>query len=105
MEMRCPTCRAPWRGVALCARCGTDLTALMRVAVRAWEFREAARTALGDEDRAAEAVAWAQAACRLHPTPRGQRLWALALWRAGHQAEAYRLIETLLNDKREETTE
>jgi hypothetical protein len=105
MEMRCPTCRAPWRGVTICARCGTDLTACMRVAVRAWELREATRALLGDDDRAAEAVALAQAACRLHTTPRGQRLWALALCRAGHLAEAYELIEILLNDKPEETAE
>ena len=32
LDLRCPTCRAPWRGVTTCARCGTDLAALMRVA-------------------------------------------------------------------------
>jgi hypothetical protein len=74
----------------------------MRVAVRAWELREAVRVILGEDDRAAEVVALAQAACRLHTTPRGQRLWALALWRAGQLPEAYRLIKTLLNDKLEE---
>jgi hypothetical protein len=101
MEMRCPTCRAPWRGVTSCARCGTDLTALMRVAVSAWGLREAARAVLSEGDRTAEAVALAQAACRLQTTPRGQRLLALALCRAGHLAEAYALIEELL-DKEEE---
>src|SRR5262250_1972857 len=49
--MACPTCRAAWRGVPTCPRCGTDLTALMRVAVRAWELRQAARAALCAGDR------------------------------------------------------
>jgi hypothetical protein len=103
MEMRCSTCRAPWRGVTICARCGTDLTALMRVAVRAWELREAARALLSQDERAAEAVAVAQAACRLHTTPHGQRLLALALCKAGHLAEASELIETFLDAKPKET--
>jgi len=105
MEMRCPTCRAPWRGVTICARCGTDLTVLMCVAARAWELREAARALLDEDNRAAEAVALARAACRLHTTPRGQHLLALALCQAGHLAEAHELIETFLDDKPEETIE
>src|SRR5919198_1968019 len=91
--MVCPTCRAAWRGVATCPRCGTDLTALMRVAVRAWELRQAARAALCAGDRATEALALARAACQLHTTPYGQRLLALALFMNGHIAEAYTLIE------------
>jgi len=96
MDTRCPTCRAPWRGVTTCARCGTDLAALMRVAVRAWELREAARTALCAGDRAAEALVLARAACRLHTTPHGQRLLALALLATGQMAEARDVIEQLL---------
>lgn len=88
MDLRCPTCRASWRGVTTCGRCGTDLGTLMRVVVRAWELREAARTALCAGDRAAEAVALARAACRLHTTPQGQRLLALALLANGRVAEA-----------------
>ena len=38
--LRCPTCRTPWRGVTVCPRCGSDLTAIMRVALKAWELRE-----------------------------------------------------------------
>ena len=96
MDLRCPTCRAPWRGVTTCTRCGADLTAPMRVVVRAWELREAARTALGTGKPAAEALALARAALRLHVTPRGQRLLALALLAAGQTAEAGALIERLL---------
>lgn len=94
---RCPTCRAPWRCAALCPRCGSDLTPLMRVAKRAWELREAARVALGAGDRAAApAAVLAQAACRLHATPRGERLLALALLAAGQMAPARVLIENTI---------
>jgi hypothetical protein len=88
----CPTCRAVWRGVATCPRCGTDLTALMRVAVKAWELRQAARAALCASDRPAEALALARAACQLHTTLYGQRLFALALLVNGQMAEAYALM-------------
>ena len=96
VAMACPTCRAAWRGVATCPRCGTDLTALMRVAVRAWELRQAIRAALCAGDRSAEALALARAACQLHVTPYGQRLLAIALLVNGHMAEAYALIEQVL---------
>jgi len=96
-SFRCPTCRAPWRGATTCARCGTDLTALMRVAVRAWELREAACAALYAGDRATEALALARVAYRLHTTPQGQRLLALTLLATGHLAEAHELIEQLLD--------
>ena len=96
VALACPTCRAAWRGVATCPRCGTDLTALMRVAVRAWELRQAARAALCAGNRTAEALALARAACQLHTTPYGQRLLALALLVNGHMAEAYALIEQVL---------
>jgi hypothetical protein len=76
---RCPTCRAPWRGVIICPRCGSDLSAIMRVAAKAWELREAVRLALCASDHPEQALALAQAACRLHATPHGQRLLALAL--------------------------
>jgi predicted amidophosphoribosyltransferase len=90
---RCPTCRAPWRGVTICPRCGSDLTAIMRVAAKAWELREAARAALCAGDRPAYALDLARAACRLHATPQGQRLLALALVAAGQLAEAHGFME------------
>src|SRR4051794_40838880 len=94
--MACPTCRAAWRGVAICPRCGTDLTALMRVAVRAWELRQAARAVLCAGGRTTEALALARTACQLHTTPYGQRLLALALLVNGHMAEAYAVLEQVL---------
>jgi hypothetical protein len=68
----------------------------MRVAVRAWELRQATRVALCAGDRAAEALALARAACQLHTTPYGQRLLALALLVNGHMAEAYAVFEQVL---------
>jgi hypothetical protein len=87
----CPTCRAPWRGVSVCPRCGTDLGGLMRVAVRAWQFREAARAAL-DTGHGPEAADLAGAALRLHATPRGRRLFVLSLLAAGRMHEATRVL-------------
>jgi hypothetical protein len=91
--LRCPTCRTPWRGVTICPRCGSDLTAIMRVALKAWELREAARAALRAGDRPAQALALARAACRLHATRQGQRLLALALVVAGRMADGHELME------------
>ena len=64
----------------------------MRVAVRAWELRQATRAALCAGDRATEALALARAACQLHTTPSGQRLLALALLVNGHMAELIRCL-------------
>lgn len=95
--LHCPTCRTPWRGVAICPRCGTDLGVLMRVTARAWELRNAARAALRTGDQPTEAVALAHAANRLHTTPQGQCLLALALLAAGQGAEARDLMRDLLD--------
>ena len=67
----------------------------MRVAARAWELRQAARDALAT-GRADEACAHLRAAMRLHATPRGQRLLALALIAAGRGGEAGPLVERLV---------
>ena len=71
----------------------------MRVAFRAWELRQAARAALCAGNRVTEALALARAACQLHTTPHGQRLLALALLVNGHMAEAYALIEQVLQEQ------
>jgi hypothetical protein len=72
------------------------MAALMRVAAKAWELREAVRAALCAGDRPAEALGLARAACRLHTTRQGQRLLALALVAAGRMTEAHQLMEQLL---------
>jgi hypothetical protein len=46
-----------------------------------------------------EALAWARAACRLHTTPQGRRLLALALLATGQRAEACELIERGLDEE------
>ena len=73
----CPVCRAGFRGVATCPRCGADLAPLMKLAVRAWRLRQSAREALagGDFDRARGLAASAQ---RLHSTGTGAALAAVA---------------------------
>lgn len=91
---RCPACRAPWRGVATCQRCGAELAPLMRLVMRAWTLREAARAALVAGE-GATALARAQAACRLERTPRALRLLALALATTGRGADARELVRRL----------
>ena len=88
---RCPACRAAWRAVATCPRCGADLTPLMRLAARAWALREAARAALRAGDDAA-ALAAARAAYALERTPRAQRLLALSLIARGDAAAARAIV-------------
>lgn len=71
--MRCPTCRAPWREQPECARCGSDLAPLMRVAAAAFHHRMAATEAL-TAGRWSEALDHANEANRLHRTERGDEL-------------------------------
>lgn len=96
--LRCPTCRAAWRGATACPRCGTDLAPLMRVALRAWKLREDARRALCAGDRAADALHLARAACRLHETIRGRRLLLLALVATDQLPEAAALLTHMPED-------
>jgi hypothetical protein len=63
----------------------------MSVATRAWQLREAARSAL-EAGRGPEACALAGAALRLHATSRGRRLLALTLLAAGRMDEAMRAL-------------
>ena len=84
---RCPACRAAWRAVAICPRCGADLAPLMRLAARAWALRETARAALAAGDDGA-ALAAARAAYALERTPRAHRLLVLSLIARGDAAAA-----------------
>ena len=70
----------------------------MQVAAKAWQLREQARQALCAGDRAAEALAWARAACQLQTTTCGLRLLALALLANGAVAEAVTVIEQMLDE-------
>lgn len=74
--LRCPVCRAPFRGTGDCSRCGADLRRLMRLVLWAHAARQAARQALRHG-----AVELAEAHLRRaqywHPTPTGARLLEL----------------------------
>ena len=77
--MSCPVCQARFRGACICSRCGADLEAVMRSALQAWRFREAARRAIvhGTYSEAQQLVCVAE---RLHSTPRGESLLVLSAW-------------------------
>jgi len=68
----------------------------MRVAIRAWELRQAARAALCAGDRATEALALARAACQFHTTPVWATSVALALLVNGQMAEASTVLDQVL---------
>ena len=77
LENVCPTCGAPFRGQAVCPRCGTDLAPLMRVLVQAYRLRLSARASL-DSGNAAMAETLAARAVQLHRTAEGISLLAQA---------------------------
>ncbi len=74
---RCPVCRARFRGTAECSRCGADLSALMRIAARAWHLRNASRAALIAEQYE-RASTLAQASRVLQDLPATRRLETIA---------------------------
>jgi predicted amidophosphoribosyltransferase len=96
MQLRCPTCRAPWRQAVLCSRCGSDLSDLMQVAMRAWEFRQAARQLVCEGTQPTEAVRLARAACQLQATPQARQLLALALLANQQMSEAHEVMMSLI---------
>jgi hypothetical protein len=46
----CPVCRARFRGLSQCSRCGDDLTAPMLLAAHAYILRQAAGQSLRQSD-------------------------------------------------------
>jgi len=71
--LTCPVCQARFRSVALCSRCGADLSVLMQLSAQAWLLRRAARQSLQHGD-CQSALASVQAAERLHSTAEGRQL-------------------------------
>ena len=69
VALACPVCSAKFRDRTACPRCRTDLSALMRVAARAWVARQRCRAALlaGDLDAATN---WSAVADQLHAATR-----------------------------------
>ncbi|MGC8549490.1 MAG: hypothetical protein ACP5M4_07300, partial [Acidobacteriaceae bacterium] len=69
----CPACRARFRGVAACPRCGADLKALMLLSAHAYRLRQQARRALL-RGECRTALACAAKAQQLQSTPEGSIL-------------------------------
>lgn len=77
--LKCPVCRAKFRGTRECSRCGADLSPLMYLADTARQTRDKARQAIlaCDGKRTHDLAVKAQ---RLHATEAGRRLLLLAAW-------------------------
>jgi hypothetical protein len=69
----CPVCRASFRGIENCPRCGAHLGKLMRIAAHAYALRRTAveRVLAGDAQAALAAV---EAAQGLQATMQGEKL-------------------------------
>ena len=78
-SMRCPVCRAKFRGTRQCSRCGADLTGLMILSARARHNRINARISLLalNFEKAHKLAAAAQ---REHATEMGRKLLLLTAW-------------------------
>jgi len=74
---RCPTCRAGFRGDAVCSRCGTDLTQILEIEQAAARCRKQAFVALRAGSSEA-AYGLAQRACDLYRSPDSVKTLALA---------------------------
>jgi len=86
----CPVCRARFRSATVCSRCGADLSPLMRLQVRAWLFRQAARRAILEDD-APSALQLAAAAESICHTAGGKALKDLSAW-LNRSAAAARIV-------------
>ena len=77
--LQCPVCRARFRRVRHCTRCGADLSPLMTLAAKAFMARRASREALrqGNFGRSHELALQAQGLC---DTQAGRRLCTLTAW-------------------------
>ena len=78
-SLRCPVCRAKFRGTSQCSRCGADLTRLMKLSISAHHCRTNARKSLFvlDFEKAHEFAATAQ---KKHATEKGRKLLLLTSW-------------------------
>jgi len=78
-SVRCPVCRAKFRGVRQCSRCGADLTAIMVLSARAQGYRANAKKSLYalNFKKAHEHAATAQ---KEHATEAGRKLLLLTAW-------------------------
>ncbi len=78
-SLRCPVCRAKFRGTRQCSRCGADLTGIMVLSARAQLYRANVRKSLYalNFEKAREFAAAAQ---KEHATETGRGLLLLTAW-------------------------
>ena len=100
--LRCPVCKAGFRNERECPRCGSDLSALMDIAVEAYQFRCMARKALCTQ-RYDAALRSAKKAQSLHDTEQGRRMVfvarALSMVRVDRKSREHRAgIDTVGSD-------
>ncbi len=78
-SLRCPVCRAKFRGTGECWRCGADLSGIMMLSARAQLYRADARKSIYglNFEKARELAAAAQ---KEHATETGRRLLLLTSW-------------------------
>ncbi len=78
-SLRCPVCRAKFRGTRECSRCGADLSGIMMLSARAQRYRADARKSIYalNFEKARELAATAQ---KEHATETGRRLLLLTAW-------------------------
>jgi hypothetical protein len=77
IPLRCPVCKACFRGQVQCSRCGADLSRLMWIVAHARDLRQRARTALR-QGRYQRARDLSGQALRLHTTITGRRLFDIS---------------------------
>jgi hypothetical protein len=77
--LRCPVCRAKFRGTRECSRCGADLSDIMMLSARAQLYRADARKSIYalNFEKGRELAAAAQ---KEHATDTGRRLLLLTSW-------------------------
>jgi predicted amidophosphoribosyltransferase len=75
--IRCPVCKARFRGQRQCSRCGADLSRVMLVLARAFALRRQTKRAIL-EARYGAACELAEKAQNLHHTALGQKMLAVA---------------------------
>ncbi len=86
IPLRCPVCKAGFRGQTQCPRCSADLSRLMWIVVRATELRRQARQAL-HQGQYQRACYLSGQALQFHATVMGQRLFDISRIMAAVQVE------------------
>ncbi len=78
-SFRCPVCRAKFRSIRACSRCGADLSIIMTIVAEAQICRKNAIKAIHSYDFQ-KAHVLARKSQNLHQTEAGRRLLLLTSW-------------------------